>query len=172
MSDEAVAAPTESFLQRRLIRPILALLRQGITPEKIALSLAMGVVCGLFPIMGATTLLCMVAAFCLGLNQVAVQIVNYVMSPFQVGGILFFVRLGERLLGAAPIPLSPLELLRRFEEDPLASIRSFGISGVHAVLGWTAVAPFLAVALYALVVPVLRRAAEQMRARGVSSPAA
>jgi uncharacterized protein (DUF2062 family) len=170
MSDEALAAPTESFVQRRLVKPILALLRQGITPEKIALSLAMGVVCGLFPIMGATTLLCMVAAFCLGLNQIAVQIVNYVMSPFQVGGILFFVRLGEWLVGAAPLPLSPLELLRRFQEDPLASIRSFGVSGVHAIVGWSVIAPFLAAALYALAVPVLRRAAAQMQASRTSKP--
>jgi uncharacterized protein (DUF2062 family) len=169
MSDEALAAPAESFVQRRLVRPIVALLRQGITPEEIALSLAMGVVCGLFPITGATTLLCVAAAFCLGLNQVAVQIVNYVMSPFQLGGILFFVRLGEWLLGAAPIHLSPFELLRRFEEDPLASIRSFGKSGVHAILGWSVIAPFLASALYALAVPLLRRAA-RMRASRTSAP--
>jgi uncharacterized protein (DUF2062 family) len=163
MSDAAVTQPPMSFVQRRLVRPILALLRQGITPEKIALSLAFGVVCGVFPIMGATTLLCLVAAFALRLNQVAIQVVNYVMSPFQVGGILFFVRLGERLLSAPPIPLSPIELLRRFQEDPLSSIRSFGVSGLHAILGWSVVAPFLALALYFLTVPVLRRAAERMK---------
>ncbi len=113
--------------------------------------------------MGATTLLCLVAAFALRLNQVAIQVVNYVMSPFQVRGILFFVRLGERLLSAPPIPLSPVELLQRFQEDPLSSIRSFAVSGLHAILGWSVVAPFLALALYFLTVPVLRRAAERMK---------
>ena len=31
----------ESFIYRRLIRPILELLQQGVTPEKLALSLAL-----------------------------------------------------------------------------------------------------------------------------------
>jgi uncharacterized protein (DUF2062 family) len=163
MSESAVAQPVDSFIQRRLVKPILGLLRQGITPERIALSLAFGVVCGLFPIMGTTTLLCVFAALVLRLNQVAIQVVNYVMSPFQVAGIVFFVRLGEHLVSAQPIPLSPIELLRRFQEDPLASIRAFGVSGVHATLGWLVVAPFLAAAIYALTVPVLRRAALQIQ---------
>jgi len=36
------------FLHRRFIAPIVALLTQGITPEKIALSLAFGIVLGIF----------------------------------------------------------------------------------------------------------------------------
>jgi len=39
----------ESFIYRRLIRPILELLRQSVTPEKLALSLALGLVLSVFP---------------------------------------------------------------------------------------------------------------------------
>jgi uncharacterized protein (DUF2062 family) len=148
----------ESFLGRRVVGPILDLLGQGITPEKIALSIALGVVCGLFPIMGATTLLCVGAALALRLNQVAIQVVNYLMSPLQVAGILLFVRFGEWLLGAAPVPLSPAELVRSFRANPAAFLTRFGWTGVHGILGWAVVAPFVALALYAAVVPLLRRA--------------
>ena len=48
----------EGFFYRRLVRPVLELLRQGVTPEKIALSLTLGVALGVFPVLGSTTALC------------------------------------------------------------------------------------------------------------------
>jgi hypothetical protein len=42
---------------RRVVDPILGLMTQGITPEKIALSLAFGIVLGVFPMLGSTTIL-------------------------------------------------------------------------------------------------------------------
>jgi uncharacterized protein (DUF2062 family) len=45
----------EGFFYRHLVRPILDLLRQGVTPEKIALSLALGMALGVFPVLGSTT---------------------------------------------------------------------------------------------------------------------
>jgi uncharacterized protein (DUF2062 family) len=152
----------ESFVRRHLVGPFVALLKQGITPEKVALSIALGVVCGLFPIMGATTLLCIAAASAMRLNQVAIQVVNYLMSPLQVGGILLFVRLGEWLVGAEPVPFSPAELARSLRADPGAFFSRFGWTGVHGILGWSVVAPFVALALYAAVIPLLRRAAAEM----------
>jgi uncharacterized protein (DUF2062 family) len=65
---------SESFLYRRLVRPILELLRQGVTPGKIALSLALGVVLGVFPVLGSTTALCTLAAITLRLNLPAIQL--------------------------------------------------------------------------------------------------
>lgn len=152
----------ETLLRRHLVGPFLALLQQGITPEKVALSIALGVVCGLFPIMGATTLLCIAAASAMRLNQVAIQVVNYLMSPLQVAGILLFVRLGEWLVGAAPVPFSLAELARSLRADPAAFFSRFRWTGLHGILGWSVVAPFVALALYAAVIPVLRRAAAEI----------
>lgn len=66
---------------RRVLDPILALLRQGVTPEKIAISIVLGVILGVFPVLGATTLLCAGAAILFRLNLPAIQLVNYVMYP-------------------------------------------------------------------------------------------
>ena len=52
----------EGFFRRRVARPILELLRQGVTPEKMAMSLALGVALGVFPVLGTTTALCALAA--------------------------------------------------------------------------------------------------------------
>ena len=74
----------QGFFYRRLILPILNLLRQGITPEKIALSIAFGIALGVFPVIGATTLLCAAAAIVLRLNLPAIQLVNYFVYPLQI----------------------------------------------------------------------------------------
>src|SRR6202451_1966790 len=96
----------EGVVYRRLVRPVLDLLRQGVTPEKIALSLALGVALGVFPVLGSTTALCALAALVLRLNLPAIQIVNYFVYPLQIGLLIPFFRLGERLFRAPHLPLS------------------------------------------------------------------
>ena len=100
------------FFRRRLIEPIVELLRQGVTPDKIALSLAFGLGLGIFPVLGVSTVLCTVVSIAFRLNLPAIQLVNYLASPLQILLIIPFVRVGEHLLGRAPQPLSISEGFR------------------------------------------------------------
>ena len=159
------------FLRRRLADPLLLLLKQGLAPETLALSLALGVTLGLFPVLGATTALCAAAGVALRLSHPALQLANYAVAPLQVPLILAFVRLGERFAGAAPMPFSVERLLLFFREDPLAFLARFGGTGLHAILGWLAVAPLLGGALYVGLVPLLRFTARR-RAATIPAPAA
>ena len=68
------------FLERRVLDPIINLLHQGITPEKIALSLAFGICLGVFPVLGTTVLLCTAATWIFRLNFAAIQ-QKKVMNP-------------------------------------------------------------------------------------------
>ena len=91
---------SKGFLYRKLVWPLLDLLRQGVSPGKIALSLALGVALGVFPVLGSTTTLCALAAFALQLNLPAIQIVNYFVYPLQIALLIPFFRLGEKLFRA------------------------------------------------------------------------
>ena len=75
------------------------------------------------------------------------QLANYILYPLQIPLILAFVRLGERCVGAAPIPF-PRATGRRLPDDPLAFLARFGRTGLHGVLGWLAMAPLVAGALH------------------------
>jgi uncharacterized protein (DUF2062 family) len=59
-----------------LIRPLIDLLRQGISPKKLALTIALGFWLGVTPVLGSTTILCTLAAVALRLNLPAIQLVN------------------------------------------------------------------------------------------------
>src|SRR5271156_2028635 len=100
----------ESFFRRRIARPIVELLRQGVTPEKMALSLALGLTLGVFPVLGTTTALCALVAFIWRLNLPAIQIVNYFVYPLQIALLIPFFRAGEILFGARHLPLSVAQI--------------------------------------------------------------
>lgn len=152
-----------SFIRRRLVDPVLELLRQGVTPEKIALSLAFGLGIGVFPVLGVSTALCTVVAIVLRLNLPAIQLVNYLASPLQLALIIPFVRLGEHLLGLKAQPLSVAEGFRIMAEGVMHAIVVLWDAIVHAALGWIVIGPVLIFVLYRAFTPLLVRAAKLRR---------
>lgn len=148
-----------NWIRRRIADPILALLRQGITPGKLALSLAFGVGFGIFPVLGVGTPALTFIALAFRLNLPAVQLVSYLLSPLQLLLIIPFVRIGERVLGAAPQPLSVnagLELVAAGAWQAAITLRD---AILHAALGWILVGPALIYVLFLLFRPLLVRAA-------------
>lgn len=147
----------EGFFHRRLARPILDLLRQGVTPEKIALSLTLGVALGVFPVLGSTTALCALAALALQLNLPAIQVVNYFVYPLQIALLIPFFRLGERLFRAPHLPLSVSQIYAMIHANMWSAIRSLWTTTWHAVVVWCLVAPVFAGVAYGILAPALRR---------------
>jgi len=73
-------------------------LRQGISPRRLALTLALGFSMGCLPIMGVPTALCILLAFGLHLNLPVLQAANWAAIPAQIALVLPFVRIGNWLL--------------------------------------------------------------------------
>ena len=146
----------EGFFYRRLVRPIIDLLRQGVTPEKIAFSIALGVALGVFPVLGSTTALCALAALVLRLNLPAIQVVNYFVYPLQIALLIPFFRLGERLFHAPHLPLSVPQIYAMIHANMWNAIRSLWTTAWHAVIVWCLLAPVFTALAYAVLVPGLR----------------
>jgi uncharacterized protein (DUF2062 family) len=145
----------KAWLHQKLWLPILDQLKQGISPEKIALTITFAVALGIFPILGSTMLLCGLAAWRFKLNQPIIQAVNYVVYPLQLLLLIPFYRLGERLWGAAPVPIVISELIARFQQDPKQFFIDYGMVGVYGVTAWALVVPLLAWLGYQLALKLL-----------------
>src|SRR4051794_11066986 len=91
-------------------RKVAAWLLDGISPQRLALTLALGFVLGCIPLVGVPTGLCIVLALAFRLNVPAMQAANYAAMPFQLALIVPFVRLGGKLTPAthASIDMSAL----------------------------------------------------------------
>ncbi len=160
MSDEK-----KSRFHERLCDPVLALLQQGLTPEEVALALAVGAGLGVFPVPGVTTALCVLAGLApRRLNPVALQVANYAVWPLQLLLLFPFFRMGAALF-SYEMPVSSLaEVLHRFDELGFrAAVGALWGAIWRAVLLWTlAAVPVVAALFLAL------RALTRSLARGLT----
>jgi len=145
------------WFHRRMVLPLLDLLRQGITPEKIALSIALGVVLGIFPVLGSTTILCAMAAFLLRLNLPAIQLVNYLIYPVQLILFLPLLQAGSRITGSARVTLSLSAIFTMMKSNLWGLIKMLWTASLGAMLIWLVISPVAIAAIYFTLAPVLRR---------------
>ena len=148
-----------TFLERRLVAPLLALLRQGVTPSSLALSVALGVSIGLVPVLGVSTALCALAAWVLRLNLPAIQLVNYLLSPVQLLLIIPQLRFGEWLTQAQPFPITLQSGLALLSDGVLNAVRVLAPAIGHATLGWLVLAPLVTLILHFWLAELFRRVA-------------
>lgn len=146
-----------SIFKRKIVDPIVKLLRQGITPEKIALGLSMGTVIGIFPVIGITTLLSAIAAIVFRLNMPAMQVVNYLVYPLQIVLLIPFFHFGALLFGVEPLPLTASELIDMFRVDFWDAIRQLWDTTMRAIVAWCLICGPLLAMLYYTLKPVLKR---------------
>lgn len=165
MSEVEIAGnpPRPSFWKRRVVAPIAAQLAQGITPEKVALTIALGAILGVFPILGSTMILCALAGFLFKLNQPIIHLVNYFAYPLQFVLLIPFYRAGESLFGQPHVPLSIPLLFRRFAADSWQFLKDFGLIALEGIAVWLLIAPFAAALIFYTARPPLRLLAARLR---------
>ena len=133
----------------KLFDPILKFLAQGMSPERLGLCVAIGVVVGNVPMLGISSIICAGIALAFRMNLPAIQIVQAVMAPTQVLLIIPFVRLGEWLLGISPQHVS------------IKAGLAFGTlwdAILHAVFAWMLLAPFTILLIFKILTPIFTRA--------------
>ncbi|MGH7442807.1 MAG: DUF2062 domain-containing protein [bacterium] len=125
---------------------MLEQLRQGVSPGCLGLACALALWVGIIPSLGVTTALCAVLAFSLGLNQAAMQAVNFMVYPLQLLLLFPFFRLGAWAFRGPELTVSPKAFLALAARHPWALAKEFWKVGIHALGVW-AVLGFLAVPL-------------------------
>jgi uncharacterized protein (DUF2062 family) len=153
----SVAPAHHSWMYRRGVLPILALLRMGATPRRLAWSIAAGLLIGINPVVGTTTVLCLAAAFLFRLNLVASQIANHAMFPVELALVIPFIRLGSWVFHTTAMPLSPRVFLHAVRTEPLALTRQVWLWEWHALVVWAAVSVVAAPSIALALTPLLQR---------------
>jgi len=145
------------MIRRRLIQPFVELLRQGMSPHKIALTVALGVTLGVTPVLGSTSLLCTITAIALRLNLPAIQLVNGLAWPLQLALLVPFLRLGARIFSVKAPALSVSAILAMIHAGAWHAILTLWTATLHALVAWLLVGAAAALSIYLLTAPLLRR---------------
>jgi len=141
----------------RWAKPFIQLLRQGVSPEKIALTIALGIILGVTPVLGSTMLLCTLAAVVLRLNLPAIQFVNGVVYPLQFILLIPFYRMGAWMFRADASTISLRGVTALIREGVGHAIRTLWVVTMHALLAWLALGIVTLAILYGVLVPLVRQ---------------
>jgi len=123
-------------------------LLQGVSPDRLAAAVAMGVTLASFPLIGFTTLICVIVGYSLGLNQPLMQAANYLAAPLQLALIPVFLRMGEWIFSQPKLPFSPSTMVKEFLASPAHFFSQYGKAGALAACAWLLTAPLLFVLLF------------------------
>jgi uncharacterized protein (DUF2062 family) len=130
-------------------------LSQGVSPRRLALTLALGLAIGCNPVVGISTLVCAGLALALRLNLPAIQAANYAVMPLQFLLIVPFVRLGGWLFASGHVQATRATALAH--ASPLALAQQFGWLAAQALLAWLILAIPMVILLTVAFTPLLRR---------------
>jgi uncharacterized protein (DUF2062 family) len=129
-------------------------LRMGVSPRRLALTLALGFAIGCFPMVGIPTALCAVIAVVFGLNVPAIQAANYAAMPLQFALLLPYMRLGGWMFSSGSQHVFRNTMLTG---SPIRMFWASGNVAGHALAGWLVVAGPMVLLLTFALTPVLQK---------------
>ena len=165
-------APIREFCRCKILRPLLRQLRGGVTPRRLAWSLALGIVLGINPTVGVTSVFVILLAWIFGLDQIASQIGVHAASPLHLLLFLPFIQLGVKLFHTARLPLTRRQL-EHLSHHPMRLFHYIWSWEWHALIVWgvvaTIAAPLLAMYLRRALVLLMRRNRALLRSSAPTS---
>ncbi len=168
LSVPAVPQTIREMFRCRILRPLLRQLRGGVTPRRLAWSLALGIVIGINPSVGLTTIVVILIAWIFGLNQAASQIGAHAVTPIHLLLFLPFMQLGVFLFHTHRLPLSRGQI-EHLSRHPVRLLHEIWRWEWHALVVWGVVAaillPVLAMVLRRSLVLLMRRHKTLLRSR-------
>jgi uncharacterized protein (DUF2062 family) len=138
------------------------LLRMGATPERLAWSLAMGVIIGINPVLGTTTVLALAAVSAFRLNYMASQVSNHAVYPLQLLLLPVWIAMGSVLFSTPGLKLGRRELLMAVKQHPWQTTRALWTWEWHALVVWAFAAALLMPLLAMAMKPILRKMLDRL----------
>jgi uncharacterized protein (DUF2062 family) len=137
-------------LRRRVVAPVVSQLR-------LALSLALGVVVSVMPVLGITTLFALALSAMLRLNHVAVVAANYAAYPLQIILFIPFFKMGAWVTRGPPVPFSLGQVQAEMAAGIWPTVLKYAEANARAMAAWLLVAPLATWILYLVLRPLLSR---------------
>ncbi|MBI1183256.1 DUF2062 domain-containing protein [bacterium] len=135
---------------------LVDLLREGKTAQELSMAITLGCLFGLFPIIGITTVLCLVTGKVMKLNLPVMLTANYVVFPFQLFLIYVLIKTGE-LMFSIETGVSYEFFNSIMEQEFAVVVNRLGKSLLAAMFSWMLFSTVLFFPLYYLFLFVINR---------------
>ncbi|MFP4023703.1 MAG: DUF2062 domain-containing protein [Thiohalospira sp.] len=145
------------YLQNKLIKPLVNFLKEGLSPEKLALSVALGFTIGILPVLGITTIMCALVAVIFRINMPAIQLINYFVYPLQLVLFIPFLKFGAFIFHSEGLIFSISFIKELLQQDFWLAAKLFWKANLGAIIMWFALSPFIITIIYYAVLPAFKK---------------
>ncbi|MDY0190886.1 MAG: hypothetical protein RBR22_09155 [Desulfuromonas sp.] len=143
------------MLRARLQLAVQRAGKQGLSPEKIALSLTIGLLLGIIPLVCGSSLICIFIGWRWHLSHPLLQLANYAAYPLQIVLFVPFFATANHLFSSATL-LDPL-LLQQFTNSPLQVLDRLWLANLQALILWILASAISLPILYRILLYALKR---------------
>jgi len=152
-------------IKSRILIPFRLFPKKGLTPEKIAFSLTLGLISGLFPGIGMTTVISIGLTLLFRQNLLIVQSVQWILALVQIVLIIPFMRFGAFLLNHNVVHITMNQINHAFQPGMVSGIKTLGVFHLYGIFTWIILAIPAGIIFYFTFLAVL-----QKRARSLEVP--
>lgn len=146
-----------NYFKKKLINPLLDLLKAGITPEKLSLTVSLGTVIGVIPVIGAATLIGTLLATRLKLNAPVLLLISYFLNPLQALAAFPLIKFGMFLFGGKQLNYTFEQMLALVKKDWLMALDKLWVANLLGVAAWALLAVPVGFLIYYSMLPVFRK---------------
>ena len=114
-------------------------IHKGLTKKKVVVSITVGIIGGIFPVLGTTTVLCIGLTFLFRANHAIVQLVNWLVYPLQILFLIPFLKFGSDILGGEEFNLTINQITEAFQSGFFKGLEIIGMAHVYGVIAWLAI---------------------------------
>jgi uncharacterized protein (DUF2062 family) len=115
----------------------------------LSMSIALGIVFGLFPVVGITSFMCFAISIPFRLNLLFIQVVNYIVYPLQLLLIIPYLKFGHILFHFSSMHEFNLTSIQQSMNQGIGSLfTDFGMLFLSAILFWLILAIPFSIFLY------------------------
>jgi uncharacterized protein (DUF2062 family) len=154
-------------IKYKILIPFKIIPRHGLSSEKLALSFTIGIIGGVFPVIGLTSIVSLLILMVLKQNFTIVQAMSWLVAPIQLVMILPFMRLGALVLFQDNMSITLGLIIKAFKPGVWEGIKTIGLLHLYGVLGWVIIALPVGVVLY-FIFFVLFRFLKKVKKAGTS----
>lgn len=131
-------------------------LKQGLSPRKLAITFSLGFVLSIFPMIGTTTALTLLFAYWFRLNYFIIQMINWLAAPLCLALMIPFTHLGQDIFGSEESRISIDELMRAFDSGLIQGFKQIMQYQLYAIFGWALSALPCLIVLYFICLQIVK----------------
>lgn len=131
--------------------------KEGLSAEKLAFSVTLGIVTGIFPVLGTTTTLSILLTLLFRQNILVVQSVQWALAPVQLLLIIPLMKLGAYMLQHSVVQVNLAQIKLAFQPGMLAGIKTIGVFHLYGIFTWALLAIPISILFYFYLLRVFRK---------------